>query len=64
MNVFLPEQINQGTRLLNSPTEVIIGKQRNGPVGTVNLLYQCEYTAFQDMTANYEPSPSENGILQ
>ncbi len=58
------EQLNQGTRLLNSPTEVIIGKQRNGPVGTVNLLYQCEYTAFQDMTPNYEPSPSENGILQ
>ena len=51
-------------RLLNSPTEVILGKQRNGPVGTVKLLYRCEYTAFEDMTQDYEPSPSENGILQ
>ncbi len=51
-------------RLLNSPTEVIIGKQRNGPVGTVKLLYQCEYTSFENLTLNYEPLPSENGILR
>lgn len=50
-------------RLLNSPTEVIVGKQRNGPVGTVHLLYQCEYTSFEDMTTDYVPSPSENGTL-
>lgn len=51
--------------LLQSPTEVIIGKQRNGPVGTVNLLYMCEYTCFKDLTASYDDiSPSENGILK
>ncbi len=51
-------------RLLNSPTEVIIGKQRNGPVGTVNLLYKCEYTCFVDLAEDYMASPSENGILK
>ncbi len=50
--------------LLHSPTDIIIGKQRNGPVGTVKLLYQCEYTCFEDLTVNYEDLPSENGILQ
>ncbi len=51
-------------RALNSPTEVIIGKQRNGPVGTVNLLYKCEYTCFVDLAEDYMASPSENGILK
>ena len=30
-------------------TEVIIAKHRNGPVDTVNLYFQKEYTKFRDM---------------
>ncbi|SHH44868.1 replicative DNA helicase [Thermosipho atlanticus] len=30
-------------------TEVIIGKQRNGPIGTVKLLFDPHYTAFFDI---------------
>ncbi|MBM7624331.1 replicative DNA helicase [Sporohalobacter salinus] len=34
-------------------TEIIVGKQRNGPVGTVELAFQKEYTKFVDL-ANRE----------
>lgn len=30
-------------------TEIIVGKQRNGPVGTVELAFQKEYTKFVDL---------------
>ncbi|MDL2271498.1 replicative DNA helicase [Desulfovibrio sp. OttesenSCG-928-I05] len=35
--------------------EIIIGKQRNGPVGMVELMYIPAYTAFEDMTT-YAPA--------
>ena len=30
--------------------EVIIGKQRNGPIGNVNLAYLSEYTSFANLS--------------
>ena len=33
--------------------EVIVAKQRNGPIGTINLLWMPQYTAFK----NYTPRP-------
>ncbi len=38
--------------------EVIIGKQRNGPTGLVELAYVSEYTAFEELTFT-PPPPSE-----
>lgn len=35
-------------------TEVIIGKQRNGPVGTVKLRYFSEYTSFENFTSKVD----------
>lgn len=40
--VYNPESPNKGT------AEVIIGKQRNGPIGMVRLTFHGQYTTFED----------------
>ena len=34
--------------------EVIVSKQRNGPIGTVRLAFSKEYTRFDDLSAREE----------
>ena len=43
--------------------EIIIGKQRNGPTGTVEMLFHKKYTKFEDKTGEYkEVEPTEANI--
>ena len=38
-----PETLDRGI------TEIIVAKQRNGPVGTVKLLFEPQYTRFRNL---------------
>ena len=48
MFLYRDDYYNKDTDTPNM-AEVIIAKQRNGPIGTVNLLWQPEYTKFVNM---------------
>jgi replicative DNA helicase len=39
--------------------EIIIGKQRNGPIGTANLAFIHEHTRFENLARDYVPSGGE-----
>jgi replicative DNA helicase len=39
--------------------EIIIGKQRNGPIGTANVAFLHEFTRFENLARDYQPSSSE-----
>ena len=33
--------------------EIIIGKQRNGPIGSIRLAFLGQYTRFEDLAESY-----------
>lgn len=46
-------------RPLEGDAEIIIGKQRNGPVGVAELIYKSQYTSFENKAYD-DIMPSEN----
>ena len=42
------EATDEQRAALEGKAEVIIGKQRNGPIGTVNLTFIKQFTRFED----------------
>lgn len=36
--------------------EIILGKQRNGPIGTVKVQYQANITRFEDRLSGHDAS--------
>ncbi len=43
------------TKEMTNVAEIIIGKHRNGPTGIVELAYQAQFTAFENLERNYFP---------
>lgn len=60
MFIFRPEVY--GLEGADGIAELIIGKQRNGPVGSVNLAFVKEYTRFENLETHYQSGASAPGV--
>ncbi len=61
MFVYRPEYYEIATYDDGTPTEgtaeIIVGKQRNGPVGSVRLAFLKEYARFENLAFQYDEPP-------
>ena len=49
--IYRDEVYNEDSEQGNK-AEIIIGKQRNGPIGTVNLTFLKEFTRFENFSSD------------
>ena len=56
--VYKPDSQDEGV------AEIIIGKQRNGPTGTVRLAFRKEYTRFENLAEHVAPPIPEQLAMQ
>ena len=57
MFIFREEVYRQDDPDLEGRAELIIGKQRNGPIGKINLAFRKNFTSFADMAPDGMASP-------
>jgi len=50
--IYRDEVYNENTEA-KGIAEIIIGKQRNGPIGTLRLAFLGQYTRFEDLAESY-----------
>lgn len=58
---FREEYYKRDVESLRGQAELIIGKQRNGPTGTINLFFRHEFTRFENRTGDVEDAGYEGG---
>jgi replicative DNA helicase len=50
--LFIHRDETEGFNDVSQTTEIIIGKQRSGPVGTIPVLFQKEFNRFVNLDPN------------
>ena len=64
MFIYRPEvyegPVDKDGNSLEGRAEIIVGKQRNGPIGFVNLFFHKNYTRFENFS-NRAPAPTGGG---
>jgi len=55
--LYRPEFYDPGDPEKEGKAELIIGKQRNGPTGTVDLMFEKQYTRFRSLDTSHVPEP-------
>jgi replicative DNA helicase len=53
--LYRPEFYDKDNPDLEGKAELIIGKQRNGPTGTVDLMFEKQYTRFRSLDSAHIP---------
>ena len=54
--VYKRDQTDLEDESLEGKAELIVGKQRNGPTGTVNMFFRKEYTRFESVSRRARPA--------
>ena len=57
--IYRPSRYDQIEEHEKNRTEIIIGKQRNGPIGTVELVFLDQYAAFENLETYHEDPMNE-----
>lgn len=58
--MFVYREVRYNENADERAAEIIIGKQRNGPIGTVHLTFRAEYSLFKDRAPEDIPSNFED----